>query len=204
MADDAHASSARSACEGALDMFVFAPIGAFLHGPEAVDDLATKGRQDVANARFLGRAALDRGLGDSRSQVEDVIQVAVRRGIDLAAAVARAAGVPLDTEPARAESDDSPPAEPPSAEEAAAEPAESHLRVVADSPSDDSASDDAAAGPPEAESLAIPGYDTLAASQVVPRLEDLADEELAAVQDYERAHRGRMTILSRIAQLRAS
>jgi hypothetical protein len=49
--------------------------------------------------------------------------------------------------------------------------------------------------------LAITDYDSLSASQVVPRLEGLADTELAAVRDYEAAHRGRKTILNRIAQL---
>jgi hypothetical protein len=55
-----------------------------------------------------------------------------------------------------------------------------------------------------ASSLAIPGYDTLAASQVVPRLEGLSADELAAIQAYEEATRARKTILTRIAQLRGS
>lgn len=54
---------------------------------------------------------------------------------------------------------------------------------------------------PGAAELAITDYDSLSASQVVPRLEGLADAELAAVRDYEAAHRGRKTILSKIAQL---
>jgi hypothetical protein len=49
--------------------------------------------------------------------------------------------------------------------------------------------------------LAITDYDSLSASQVVPRLDGLSDAELAAVRDYEAAHRGRKTILSKIAQL---
>lgn len=58
----------------------------------------------------------------------------------------------------------------------------------------------ATAGPAGAE-LAIPGYDSLAASQVLPRLEGLAPDELEAVRAYEAAHRGRKTILGRIDQL---
>jgi hypothetical protein len=49
--------------------------------------------------------------------------------------------------------------------------------------------------------LAIPGYDSLAASQVAPRLAGLSAEELAAVSAYETAHRARRTILTRIRQL---
>jgi hypothetical protein len=51
------------------------------------------------------------------------------------------------------------------------------------------------------DSLAIPGYDSLSASQVVPRLAGLDDDELELVRRYEAGRRGRKTILSRIAQL---
>lgn len=55
--------------------------------------------------------------------------------------------------------------------------------------------------PAAADSLAIPDYDSLAASQVIPRLESLDPDELEAIRVYESAHRGRRTILSRIQQL---
>jgi len=55
-------------------------------------------------------------------------------------------------------------------------------------------------GPPVDE-LAIPGYDSLAAPQVVQRLGGLSPAERDAVRRYEEAHRGRRTILSKIAQL---
>jgi hypothetical protein len=51
--------------------------------------------------------------------------------------------------------------------------------------------------------LAIPGYDTLSASQVVQRLGGLSAPELEAVHRYENAMRGRRTILSKVAQLQA-
>jgi hypothetical protein len=57
---------------------------------------------------------------------------------------------------------------------------------------------------PAARSLAIPGYDSLAASQVVQRLAGLSKDELEAVGAYEAAHRSRRTILSRIRQLQES
>ena len=57
---------------------------------------------------------------------------------------------------------------------------------------------------PSADDLAIPDYDSLAASQVVSRLAGLRPTELTAVQRYELHHRGRKTILGRIAQLQAS
>ena len=49
--------------------------------------------------------------------------------------------------------------------------------------------------------LPIPGYDTLAASQVVERLASLTPAELEAVRRHEAATRRRRTVLHRIAQL---
>jgi hypothetical protein len=57
---------------------------------------------------------------------------------------------------------------------------------------------------PEAAALAIPDYDSLSASQVLPRLQGLSAGELEAVRDYEAAHRGRKTILNRVTQLQST
>jgi hypothetical protein len=51
--------------------------------------------------------------------------------------------------------------------------------------------------------LAIPGYDSLSASQVVQRLEGLSSSELEEVRAHEAAHRQRRTILHRVEQLLA-
>jgi hypothetical protein len=59
-----------------------------------------------------------------------------------------------------------------------------------------------AAKPPGVD-LAIPGYDALSASQVVPRLAGLSADELEAVRAYEVGTRMRNTILNRIAKLQA-
>ena len=57
---------------------------------------------------------------------------------------------------------------------------------------------------PAPHELSIPDYDSLAASQVVPRLASLSIEELADVEAYERAHRARQTILNRVRQLQSA
>ena len=59
----------------------------------------------------------------------------------------------------------------------------------------------AASSTTTAAALPINNYDTLSASQIVPRLAGLRPEELARVGSYENAHRRRRTILGRIAQL---
>jgi hypothetical protein len=54
---------------------------------------------------------------------------------------------------------------------------------------------------PSAESLPIPDYDELSASQVVQRLDGLDAASLEAIRRYETEHRGRNTILGKIAKL---
>lgn len=56
---------------------------------------------------------------------------------------------------------------------------------------------------PAVDELPIPDYDSLAASQVVPRLATMSGPDLTLVGSYERAHRNRQTILHRVAQLLA-
>lgn len=53
----------------------------------------------------------------------------------------------------------------------------------------------------QAAELVIADYDSLAASQVIPRLAALDGPELEAVRRYESAHRGRKTVLGKIAQI---
>jgi ferritin-like metal-binding protein YciE/tetratricopeptide (TPR) repeat protein len=50
--------------------------------------------------------------------------------------------------------------------------------------------------------LAIPGYEMLAAGEITGRLSGLSQSELAKIDAYERTHRNRTTILSRIGTLR--
>jgi hypothetical protein len=50
-------------------------------------------------------------------------------------------------------------------------------------------------------SLAIPGYDSLSASQVVQRLGGLSRTELLDVRVHEQSLRHRRTILNRVEQL---
>ena len=56
---------------------------------------------------------------------------------------------------------------------------------------------------PDAADLPITDYDSLAASQVVPRLATMSPSDLQLVSAYERSNRNRQTILHRVAQLLA-
>ena len=51
--------------------------------------------------------------------------------------------------------------------------------------------------------LAIPGYEDLAASHIVARLDRLTQSELAAIRAFEVANRGRRTVVGKVDQLLA-
>ena len=57
---------------------------------------------------------------------------------------------------------------------------------------------------PGADDLPISGYESLAAIHVVERLGSLTPAELKLIERFEAAHRGRRTILARVAQLQES
>lgn len=52
--------------------------------------------------------------------------------------------------------------------------------------------------------LAIPGYDGLNATEIVERLSELSQVDLAKIDSYERKNQNRTTVLSRISSLRGS
>lgn len=167
--------------EQLLDLLVYAPLGLLLEARDLVPKLADKGRQrmggQVTVARMIGEMAVRQG----QRRAEQVIQR-------------------LREQPRGAGRDDGPgngagpvnghrPSSPATGTTAgAAHPS------TARAPS----------GPLDASSLAIPGYDTLSASQVVPRLEGLSPAELEDIRAYEKASRARKTILTRIEQLRGT
>jgi hypothetical protein len=67
---------------------------------------------------------------------------------------------------------------------------------------DHEAADATDAEVPDTDSLALADYDHLSSAQIVSKLAGLDDDELDAVEVYERAGRHRRTILGKIEQLR--
>ena len=199
----------RSPLENALDLLVYAPVGLALTVAEELPKLAAKGRAQVQGqvtiARMVGQFAVAQG----RKEIEKR-----RVGTARPRAPAKGAG----PSPGERERPETISATPPAARtggdgsyermagrSGASEPAAEPGATA--SPRTDGAVIDVdfgagAASAPPAEGLAIPGYDSLSASQVVQRLAGLSQEELAAVGEYEAAHRGRRTILTRVGQLK--
>jgi hypothetical protein len=164
----------KSPIEQALDLFFYAPLGFLLNAQEVVPELIEKGHQQVVVARMFGKFAVH----DQAPKQLNALQQQVQKV----------------TEQFTSRSPSSAAAAPPS-ENGAVAAATQTSAPVEDAPVPTAAHGPAAAG------LAIPDYDSLSASQVVPRLEGLSSAELAAVRAYETEHRGRKTILSKIDQL---
>lgn len=164
----------KSPFEQVVDLFVFAPVGLAMTARENLPALVERGREAVTSQVLLARTMGRFAVGEAERQVRQRIE-AVTDGR-------------TGREPVRA-------AEAPSNGRAAAPAA----------PASGSNGQVHHSGPaPSSDDLAIPGYDTLAASQVVQRLAGLSGPELEAVRDYEAATRGRRTILTKIAQLQSA
>ena len=163
---------AEQAVEHAFEVLVYAPIGLLFEGASLLPQLIAKGRSQVTMARMVGQFAVKQGRGEATK--------AVSKLQDQAAGLLDFVGdsvTPLSPDPA--------PVARPTVPRAPAAPRAKSSR--------DKAGD--------AGSLAIPDYDGLSASHVVNRLAGLRAGELEAVRGYESAHRGRKTILSKVAQL---
>jgi hypothetical protein len=168
------------------DIVRYAPIGVLLDGPSLLPELAEKGKAHVRNAHVLGQVAVREAESRLRPQVESLVP----RAIDLL----RLVGV-VPTEDTTVAA----PATPEAADTEGTSPAGADVTVEPSQAEEPVASAQPSA--PAADELAIPDYESLSASQVVNRLPGLSAEELEAVRQYEVAHRGRKTILNKVAQL---
>jgi len=212
--------------EHTLEVLVLAPIGVGLYlkdmGPTFVNMFVARGRAEIdrrqaqvqqrtTTAKSIGQVAMTFGVPMVRQRVEREVDSARQRaqtflgalpGVDTSgpkpvAKETKAPSPPKDmTRPtgAKPPTRATPAAEHPSTNKSHTNGAGANGAVAADALT---ANGSSGAG----DSLPIPGYDALSASQVVERLTGLAPSELDAVQAYEAAHRQRRTILGKIEQL---
>lgn len=174
---------AEQALEQALDVFVYAPIGLVFEGASLLPTLVEKGKSQVTMARMVGQFAVNQGRAEAAKRADGLREQAA----DL---LARFAEVKLPGQG--------------SERPAPAAPATPAAAGATDAGATAGSAPEPDGEPiPSPEELAIPDYDGLSASHVVNRLAGLAPEELERVRRYELAHRGRKTILSKIAQLQS-
>jgi hypothetical protein len=180
--------------ETLLELGLYAPLGLALSARDSLPDLIARGRQQVTSqvalAKMMGQFAVKQGEKDLRKRVEEVSETLSSLGI-----------IP---EPNPTPAPAPVPTPPPETTAVATDPPVSTNGSAPSANGKAAAEPEAAPAAPLVRSradLAIPGYDTLSASQVVQRLAGLSADELEAVRDYESGTRGRRTILSKIGQL---
>lgn len=200
-------SDNKTPVDRAIELLVYAPIGFALEARSLLPKLVERGRQQltgqVTMARVVGQFAVQQGqaeagkrVGAVRRQAEAALGDLGLLGPNGAAPGSRGDGAAAAEPVAAAGTADAADAAGP----AAAGPTAGSGRAAGEPPPPA----EAPAAPrsaPDAGHLAIPDYDSLSASQVVPRLAGLSSEELEAVRAYESETRGRKTILNRVAQL---
>jgi hypothetical protein len=168
----------RSPADFILDLVVFGPAGLALTAAEEFPKLVDKGRHhlegQVRTARLVGQVAVQMG----RRQLSQMTSPKVSKP-------------PASAPP-------SPPAPTPESRRTVPEPTPSHPETVT-ATSLSTANGNGLI----VTTLAIPGYDSLSASQVVQRLAGLSHGELMDVRTHEQTHRHRRTILNRVEQLLA-
>jgi hypothetical protein len=189
-------SEDRNPLESALDVFVYAPLGLFFTVTEEMPKLVEKGRErlttQLATARMLGQMAAPQ----LQAEAEKLVKGVMDRLSSTPGAPVRAPGAPPAPPP--------PPRPRPSVEPVGIDrpgPAPSPVSAPPGSPAARTGGNGSVAHAGDSTHLAIPGYDTLSAMQVVQRLAGLSPSELEAVVAYEATHRGRKTILHRAEQL---
>ncbi|MEY2469111.1 MAG: hypothetical protein QOF21_1809 [Actinomycetota bacterium] len=165
--------------ERLIETAVYAPLGIAALIREELPKLVSRGQQEANMAKMMGKFAV--GMG--RQELEKRLTSVVDRGKPAAKPTPAAPAAPAS--PPAPATPSTPVASAPAAPAPAAPSTNGQEVTVHD-----------------ANSLAIPGYDSLSASQVVQRLAGLNPAELAAIGSYEAAGRGRRTILNRVAQLR--
>lgn len=193
----------KTSADRVLDLLLFAPVGLAISARDLLPQLVERGRQQVTGqvtmARMIGQFAVKQGTVEAekafvraRTQAQATLEQLGVLDQDAAA------GPPAPRRAARVPS--APVAPVPSANGDSPAPAP----VTTPAPVPTPAPPPSGAVRPGVPELAIPAYDSLSASQVLPRLSGLSAAELEAVRAHEAAHRGRKTILSKVAQLQGS
>lgn len=187
MADtDGPSPGAEPAIERLLDFAVYAPVGVFVALRDDLPKHIRQGRQALENrvqlARFIGQIAVQQGRKEIAKRLDEAARQRASASNPPPVDAVDVDAVDVADLTEHVEVDGTATGEPLIATATPAVPAP----VVA---------------PLDASDLPIAEYQSLAAIHVVQRLATLGPDELEQIRRFEVAHRGRRTILAKIAQL---
>jgi hypothetical protein len=184
-------SEPKDRIEQTLEVLLYAPIGVGLYLKDMAPTFIARGRAEVdrrqsqvqqrtTSAKSIGQVAVGFGVPMVRQRVGREVGTARERAQSFLGVIGgvTAGGFPTPVRPVPSANGTETPAAP-----------------TAGAPT--------TTPTPAGDTLPIPGYDALSASQVVERLAGLSTDELAAVRAYESGHRNRRTILGKIDQISA-
>ena len=202
----------KSPIEHTLDVFVYLPLGFVLELPSSIPRCIDRGRRELSPRRLLSRGGRN-GLptladaGERLTRLQEQTQSTLRALGVTAPSMGGAPSTPGNGHrpPNGRSARTAPnPAAGPAAEPTTAPGTTPGAETAANAVADTAAPAAPPHPAPDPSSLAITDYDSLSASQVVPRLDSLAVDELEGIRVYEVATRGRKTILNKIAQLQSA
>ena len=187
--------------ERAVELLVYAPIGLAMFAkdtmPTFLKMFVSRGQTEVTKHRktaesqagqyrTIGHFAVKYGGPEVQRRAGGAVDTFRRVAEDTLGTFAAAAATKPIVRPATPT--------PPNAPASTSRPAAVPSRPAPTTPAA------AAADAPDLDTLPIPGYDLLSATQVIERLEGLAQPDLIAIRAYEITHRARTTILGKISQ----
>ena len=191
----ARAATAEAPLDQWLEVFVYAPLGFALDARQLFPEFVDRGRSQVVLARVVGKYAVQHGQTRRPSAASSTARTQVVGGAPGARLAARRSTSRTTRRRRRVRG---------RAVDLPTSRRRRPRRAAAADRRPDRAS--ATAAPPDAEpTLAIPDYDNLSASQVVPRLEGLDRRRARGrARATSRPPAGRKTILNKIAQLQSA
>ena len=189
-----------------LDYFVYAPIGVISSLADSLPKAVENGRQVVEArgmaAKFVGKMAVDFAGSAIKSQLDDakenvggkVASVLPEPWGDLARFILGIEDKQQGSSSTATTAED----------ESSASTTVVDVEVTDETVVPVSPTEAQEQGAPNGIEEVIPSYGTLSANQIVSKLERLSAQELRSVLEFETAHRGRKTIISRVTDLLGS
>jgi hypothetical protein len=195
-------SEPKDRIEQALEVLLYAPIGAGLYIKDLAPTFVARGRaefdrrqqqmtQRTTTAKSIGQVAVGFGVPMAKERVGREVGTARERAQSFLEVIGSVTSNPTHPEAV------------PNTPERNGTAAAAPRPTVVPPPAAEIPTPVESVPAPAGDSLPIPGYDALSASQVVERLAGLSTDELGDVRAYETAHRNRRTILGKIDQISA-